>query len=150
MKVQRLVGSIVSLILVGVVLSLMFPGLFVGRLTAAPKPTHFQAASNAFGSRFLAGPFPAGTQLGISSLTVSAPGQFTSTQFGLRVFHGFAASCDDLSFGPGPIFAAVPADSTLHLVFPEPLVATHATESWCLEIEHENVFTQVTIVGGLN
>jgi hypothetical protein len=54
------------------------------------------------------------------------------------------------AFGPGPIFAAVPADATLHLIFPEPLVATHATESWCLQVEQADVFTQITIVGVTN
>jgi hypothetical protein len=151
MTIQRIVGSFVSLVVVGGVLSLMFPGLFVDKVTAASKtPTHFQTVSNALGGRFLAGPFAAGTQLGISSLTVAAPGQSTSTQFGIRVFHGVGATCEDLSFGPAPLFAAVPADATLHLTFPEPLVATHASESWCLYVDQGAVFTQITIVGVMN
>jgi hypothetical protein len=150
MTIQRAAGSIVSLVFVGSVLTLAFPAVFSGRVAAAPKPTHFQAASNAGAGRDLAGPFAAGTQLGITSLTVAAPGTATSTQFGIRVTHGVGSSCEGFAFDSGPIFATVPADATLHLTFPEPLVATHATESWCLHIDQAAVFTQVTIVGVTN
>ena len=92
MTIRRAISSIVSLVLVGSVLILAFPNLFGNRVAAAPKPTHFQIGSNDVGGRFLAGPFPANTQLAITSLTVAAPGQPASTQFGIRVAHGAGAS----------------------------------------------------------
>ena len=70
-------------------------------------------------------------------------------QFGIRVFHGTGSSCEDLESGTGPIWAAVPTDATLHLSFPEPVIATHATENWCLFIEQpQQQFTYIIMVGG--
>jgi hypothetical protein len=90
-----------------------------------------------------------GTQLAIASLTVDAPKESTPVVIAMRIAHGEGGSCPGFAIGPALIVAQVPAGNTLHLDFREPLIATHATESWCLFFESD-VFTDVTIVGVTN
>ncbi len=68
---------------------------------------------------------------------------------GLRIAHGEGNSCPGFVLGTALTYVQVPAGDTLQLAFAEPLIATYATEGWCLFLESD-VFTDVTIVGVTN
>jgi hypothetical protein len=145
---MRRIGVTVTFLVAA--LAVVLPRLRHDRAAAAPRgPVHFQSFSNGTGERYVAGPFAAGTQLAITSLTVAAPLESTPVVVGFRIAHGAGSSCVGSAIGAETIFAQAPAGDTLHLNFPEPLLATHATESWCLFFESD-VFTDVTIVGVTN
>ncbi len=140
-------GASSILVLIAVTLLATIPGSREGQLAAATKPAaHFQASSEGIGERFLAGPFPAGTQLEIASLTVAAPKESAPVLVSLHVAHGTGGDCPAFAIAPPQLSAEVPSGNTLHLGFPEPVIGTDATENWCLWLATD-VFTVTTIVG---
>ncbi len=144
------VGTWVILILLAAALLVALPCSDDDMVAAATKPSaHFQTTSEGTGERFLAGPFAAGTQLGITSFTIAAPKESAPVSVALRVAHGAGGACEGFAIAQPQLSAQVPAGNTLNLVFPEPLFITEPTESWCLWLEND-VFTMTTIVGVKN
>jgi hypothetical protein len=149
MTIRRVVTFAIRILIVGVLL-VTLAGSGDGKVAAATKTAaHFQTSSEGNGERFLAGPFEPGTQLGITSFTVTAPKESAPIAIALHVAHGAGSSCQGFVIAPSRSLVQVPAGNTLHLVFPQPLIATDATQSWCLWLETD-VFTGTTIVGVRN
>jgi hypothetical protein len=119
--------------------------------TQTPAATHFQTAFSTFGTGATTffGPVSGALKggLAITSLTVANTGPGAVGSVEVDVVHGTLGrgGCAALT-GVEKLTSVIVVSDTVHLDFPEPLVAS-SSETWCSRVVFGGPALEVTVVG---